>query len=173
MRVPLSAPCEAWQRDSSVRLSPSKQPLPNAGGKLRIGDALLSVNGCMGNAKLLSKILQEAPFKVSLQLERTAAREGAASTSTRGNGSTRRSHNWVNTKMSWWSSIQGQFAPQEAWMQLWLRSASDTGPSRAVDSVGRSLEAPEAQPIVPSVPSAEMRIGSFGLFQLRREVLRR
>jgi hypothetical protein len=131
--------------------------------QLQVGDALLSVDGCTGDATFLTSKLSAAHHKVRLLIERTVRRPPAdaapAADPPRCPG--RRDQGWVEAKVGWWSHQQG--APSEAWLQQWSRNAAPGGGAQ----VAASTDAPDA-PL--AVPSAEVRLGWLGMFQLRREL---
>tara|TARA_B100000795_G_scaffold238597_1_gene199818 strand:- start:218 stop:1297 length:1080 start_codon:yes stop_codon:yes gene_type:complete len=143
---------------------------------LQINDALLSVDGCTGDASFLTAKLSAAHYKVELLIERTV-REGQAPADAvpaadppRCAG--RRDSGWVEAKVGWWSHQQG--ALSEGWSQQWSRDAAPQSPGRlrsqgdsATSRVAASTDTPDAR---LAVPSAEVGLGWFGMFQLRREL---
>ena len=140
--------------------------------QLQVGDALLSVDGCTGDAAFLTRKLSAAHHKVKLLIERTVrkAPAGAAPaaapprstpTSDRDYTHGRRDQGWVEAKVGWWSHQQN--APSEAWLEQWSRSAAPGSGAEVAASTG----APDAR---LAVPSAEVRLGWLGMFQLRREL---
>ena len=131
--------------------------------QLQVGDALLSVDGCTGDAAFLTSKLSAAHHKVKLLVERTVRKvpADAAPDADSPRCAGRRGPGWVEAKVGWWSHQQG--APSEAWLQQWSRNAAPGGGAQ----VAASTEAPDAR---LAVPSAEVRLGWLGVFQLRREL---
>ena len=131
--------------------------------QLQVGDALLSVDGCTGDAAFLTSKLSAAHHKVKLLIERTVRKvpADAAPDADSPRCAGRRGPGWVEAKVGWWSHQQG--APSEAWLQQWSRNAAPGGGAQ----VAASTEAPDAR---LAVPSAEVRLGWLGVFQLRREL---
>ena len=135
--------------------------------QLQIGDALLSVDGCTGDAAFLTSKLSTAHHKVKMLIERTVRKTPAdaapAIEPLRCAG--RRDPGWVEAKVGWWSHQQG--GPSEAWLQQWSGNAAPQGPGSGAQVAASSMDAPDAR---LAVPSAEVRLGWLGVFQLRREL---
>ena len=122
--------------------------------EVREGDALLSLDGCCGNAALLSSRLAkhqgpEIVLKLLRQQQPTTADDPPASHQAVTVLPTkwRRPSWWVESKVLWWKS---------------------TPMPKATCTTGDADAKATAK---PSAPSAEMRLGPFGL-QLRRELRR-
>ena len=130
--------------------------------QLQVGDALLSVDGCTGDAAFLTSKLSAAHHKVKLLVERAATKADAAPAADPPRCAGRRGQGWVEAKVGWWSHQQG--APSAAWLQQWSRNAASGG---GAQGAANADDAPGAR---LAVPSAEVRLGWLGVFQLRREL---
>ena len=130
--------------------------------QLQVGDALLSVDGCTGDAAFLTSKLSAAHHKVKLLVERAATKADAAPAADPPRCAGRRGQGWVEAKVGWWSHQQG--APSAAWLQQWSRNAASGGGAQVAANAD---DAPGAR---LAVPSAEVRLGWLGVFQLRREL---
>ena len=126
-----------------------------AWSEVREGDSLLSLDGCSGNAALLSSRLAKHPGpQIVLKLlhpqqpttddDLSASHQPVQVLPSKW----RRPARWVEGKMLWWQSTP-------------MPKATSTS----------AAEADTKADVKPSVPSAEMRLGPFG-FQLRRELRR-
>lgn len=175
-RTTLDASPEKWELAPRVQ-SMDSSSLAARSEQLQIGDAVLSVNGCTGDAAYLTNKLSAAQRRVKLLIERTAREEDQAPTDAGPvadppKRAARRDPGWVEAKIAWWSHQQG--ALSAAWSQQWSRNAAPESPGRpcsqdesATSRVAASTDTPDAR---LAVPSAEVRLGWFGRFQLRREL---
>ena len=178
-RTTLAASPEKWELAPRVH-SMDSSSLAARSEQLQIGDAVLSVNGCTGDAAFLTNKLSAAQRRVKLLIERTAREEDQAPTDA-GPATDppkcagRRDPGWVEAKIGWWSHQQG--ALSEAWSQRWSRNAAPESPGRprsqgdsATSRVAVSTDTQDTPDARLAVPSAELRLGCFGRFQLRREL---
>lgn len=169
-----------------------------SGGGVQLGDSILAVDGCTGNAALLTKRLAEAPFKTTLLVKRPAQAKlppgspsprtpprspgsaskqqvDAAAAETPKRSSGRRRLDWINDNIGWWRRIDGARPANEEWLRTCARiDKAGAGKVGKDASSGGDVDeegSTGAARIAPSVPSAELRLWplSFSL-QLRREV---
>lgn len=166
-----------------------------SGGEVKLGDSILAVDGCTGDAARLTKLLAEAPCKTMLLVKRPAQQKlppgsptprtpprspssapeqqaDAAAAETPKLINDRRRLDWINDNIGWWRRIEGARPPNEEWLHTCARTGKAGGgkvgnaASSDVDGEGGGVAR-----IAPSVPSAELRLWPLGFsLQLRREV---
>ena len=143
---------------------------------LQLGDAVLAVDDCQGDASFLTEKLEDAPAKVELLIERAVPRlvkasdpvkaEESADSSKPARADGRRDPGWVDAKVGWWQWAQEQGVPSAAWLKQWSREVG----AEDGEAGGEGGALARAGNERLTVPSAETRLGAFGVFQLRREL---